>query len=131
MPKFLNNTAQPASERIRNIFISLRNFCRADSDSKVFCNIHDYIDSLIFILKNRLRGNLNRPNIEIIKNYGNLPRIECFPGQLKQVFMNILVNAIDMFDEMAQTRSFAEIKADPQQISLRTEIISNQVKISI
>jgi signal transduction histidine kinase len=130
LPKVLNSM-QGAIERIKNISISLRTFARADSDSKVFCNIHDSINSTILILKYRLKANEHRPGIEVIKNYGDLPKIECLPGQLNQVFMNIMANAIDVFDEMAQTRSFAEIKVDRQQISIRTEIISNQVKISI
>ncbi|WP_293340095.1 ATP-binding protein [Microcoleus sp. CAWBG58] len=129
LPKSLNSM-QIAIDRIRNISNSIRTFSRHDS-TKVFCNIHDNINSILLILKCRLKANQNRPEIEIIKNYGDLPKIECFSGQLSQVFMNILVNAIDMFDEMAQTRSSAEIKAHPQQISIRTEILSDQVKISI
>jgi signal transduction histidine kinase len=130
LPKLLNSM-QGAIDRIKNISISLRTFARADSDSKVFCNIHDSINSTLLILKYRLKADEHRPEIKVIKNYGDLPKLECFPGQLNQVFMNILANAIDVFDEMAQTRSLAEIKADRQQISIRTEIISNQVKISI
>lgn len=130
LPKLVNSM-QAAIDRIKNISISLRTFARADSDSKVFCNIHDSINSTILILKYRLKADEHRPEIKVIKNYGDLPKIECFPGQLNQVFMNILANAIDVFDEMTQTRSLAEIKADRQQITIRTEIISNQVKISI
>ncbi len=130
LPKLLNSM-QGAIDRIKNISISLRTFSRADSDSQVFYNIHDCINSTILILKYRLKANDHRPEIEVIKNYGDLPKVECFPGQLNQVFMNILANAIDVFDEIAQAQSFAEIKADRQQISIRTEIISNQAKISI
>jgi signal transduction histidine kinase len=130
LPKLLNSM-QGAIDRIKNISNSLRTFARADSDSKVFYNIHDSINSTILILKYRLKANEHRPEIKVIKNYGDLPKLECLPGQLNQVFMNILANAIDAFDEMAQTRSFAEIKADRQQITICTEIISNQVKISI
>jgi signal transduction histidine kinase len=130
LPKLLNSM-QGAIDRIKNISISLRTFARADSDSKVFHNIHDSINSTILILKYRLKANEQRPEIKVIKNYGDLPKLECLPGQLNQVFMNILANAIDLFDEIAQTRSFAELKTDRQQITIRTEIISNQVKISI
>ena len=130
LPKLLNSM-QGAIDRIQNISNSLRTFARADSDSQVFCNIHDSINSTILILKYRLKADEHRPEIKVIKNYGDLPKLECFPGQLNQVFMNILANAIDVFDEMIQTRSFAEIQANPQQITIRTEIISNHVKISI
>ncbi|MGL5064084.1 MAG: sensor histidine kinase [Microcoleus sp.] len=130
LPKLLNSM-QAAVDRIKNISTSLRNFARADSDSKVFCNIHDNINSTILILKYRLNANEYRPEIKIIKNYGDLPKVECFSGQLNQVFMNILANAIDVFDEMAQTRSFADMKNHKQQIAIDTEIMANRVKISI
>ena len=130
LPKLLNSM-QGAIDRIQNISNSLRTFARADSDYQVFCNIHDSINSTILILKYRLKADEHRPEIKVIKNYGDLPKVKCFSGQLNQVFMNILANAIDVFDEMIQTRSFTEIKANTQQITIRTEIISNQVKISI
>ena len=78
-----------------------------------------------------MKANNYRSAIQVTKDYGDLPTIECFPGQLNQVFMNILANAIDMFDEMAQTQSFKEIEANPQQITIRTQIESNQVYIRI
>jgi signal transduction histidine kinase len=71
------------------------------------------------------------PWIEVTKDYGDIPLIECFPGQLNQVFMNILANAIDVFDEMAQTQSFKQLQDNPQQITIRTGIESNQVYILI
>jgi signal transduction histidine kinase len=85
----------------------------------------------LLILKYRLKANEHRPAIQVIQDLGDLPTIECFPGQLNQVFMNILANAIDMFDEMAQTQSFKELEANPQKITIRTEVISNQVYIRI
>jgi signal transduction histidine kinase len=128
----LLNSMPIAIDRIMNLIAPIRNFCRPDSDFKVFCNIHNCIDTPILILKkHHFKANQHRPEIEIIKNYGDLPKIECFPAQLNQVFMTILVNAIDMFDKMAQTWSSAEIQAHPQQIFIHTEIISDQVKISI
>jgi signal transduction histidine kinase len=131
LPKSLNSM-QIAIDRIMNLVDPIRDFCRTDSDSKVFYNIHDCIDTSILILKkHHVKANQYRPEIEIIKNYGDLPKIECFPAQLSQVFMTILVNAIDMFDKRAQTRSSAKIQAHPQQISLHTDILSDRVKISI
>lgn len=130
LPKSLN-LMQIAIDRINNISTSLRYFTRADLYFKVFCNIHDNINSTLLILKYRLKTQQNRPEIKIIKNYGDIPKVECFSGQLSYVFMTILVNAIDMFDKMSQTRSSAEIQANPPQISIRTEILSDRVKISI
>nr|WP_256875115.1 hypothetical protein [Nostoc sp. C052] len=69
-------------------------------------NIHQGIDSTILILKHRLKANEQRPAIEVVTNYGNLPQIKCFPGQLNQVFMNVLANAIDALDESSQERRF-------------------------
>ncbi|MEB3118078.1 MAG: ATP-binding protein, partial [Limnothrix sp.] len=85
----------------------------------------------LLILKYRLKANANRPAIEVITNYGEIPLIDCFPGQLNQVFMNILANAIDMFDELAQGRSFKELEAHPQQITISTTLVNNQVQIAI
>ncbi len=120
-----------ATERIKGISTSLRTFSRADTEHKISANLHEGLDSTLLILKYRLKANQQRPAIQVIKDYGDLPPIECFPGQLNQVFMNILANAIDMFDEMAQTQSFQELKTNPQQITIRTSLESNQVYIRI
>jgi PAS domain S-box-containing protein len=120
-------------QRICEISNSLRTFSRADSENKVSFNIHDGLDSTILILKHRLKANENRPTIEVIKNYGNLPQIDCFPGQLNQVFMNILANSIDALEESNIGRSFAEIQANPNLITITTKLSedSKQVNISI
>ncbi len=102
-----------ACDRLENISTSLRTFSRTDQDYKVQFNIHEGIDSTILILKHRLKANQQRPAIEVITDYGNLPQVKCFPGQLNQVFMNILANAIDALDESNTGRSFAEIKDNP------------------
>lgn len=109
-------------QRIRNISTSLRNFSRANSDRKVYCNLHDGIDSTIMILKHRLKASEYRPNIEVIKNYDNIPEIECFSGQINQVFMNLLANAIDALEESNLGRSYVEIEANPNQIWIQTSL---------
>ncbi|NJL88348.1 MAG: hybrid sensor histidine kinase/response regulator [Coleofasciculaceae cyanobacterium SM2_1_6] len=118
-------------DRIQDISKSLRIFSRSDSISKVTFNIHDGIDSAILILKYRLKANDMRPEIQIIKNYGEVPLIECFPGQLNQVFMNIMVNAIDMFDEMAENNPSEDLQANPQQIMIDTSLVNKQLHICI
>lgn len=130
LPKLLNSM-QGASDRIQSISTSLRTFSRADTEHKVKANIHDGIDSTLLILKYRLKANEIRPEIKVIKNYGELPLVECFPGQLNQVFMNILANAIDMFDEMAKTQPSQDIKTYQQQIQIDTSLVENQVQIKI
>ncbi|MEG3850875.1 sensor histidine kinase [Microcoleus sp. herbarium13] len=130
LPKLLNSM-QGATDRIKSMSKSLRTFSRADTDRKVKANLHEGLDSTLLILKYRLKASEKRPAIAVIRDYGNLPDIECFPGQLNQVFMNILANAIDVFDDMAKTQSCCELQANPQQITIRSEIISNQVLILI
>jgi signal transduction histidine kinase len=113
-------------QRIRNISNSLRNFSRADSDRRVFCNIHNGLDSTIMILKHRLKATKLRPEIEVIKNYGHLPSITCFSGQLNQVFMNILANAIDALEESNFGRSYSEIEQNPNYILIETALTEDK-----
>ncbi|MCF4965740.1 GAF domain-containing sensor histidine kinase, partial [Nostoc sp. CMAA1605] len=129
-PKMLDSMTI-ACDRLKNISTSLRTFSRADRDYKVPFNLHEGIDSTILILKHRLKANEQRPAIEVITNYGDLPQIECFPGQLNQVFMNILANAIDALDELNHGRSFEAIQAHPNTITITTSIVDKFVKISI
>ncbi|MEH1944224.1 MAG: ATP-binding protein, partial [Nostoc sp.] len=130
LPKMIDSMSM-ACDRLKNISTSLRTFSRADRDYKVPFNIHQGIDSTILILKHRLKANEQRPAIEIVTNYGNLPQLECFPGQLNQVFMNLLANAIDALDESNQGRSFEENKAHPNCITITTSVENNLVKIAI
>ncbi|MDZ8256834.1 ATP-binding sensor histidine kinase [Nostoc sp. ChiQUE01b] len=130
LPKMIDSMSM-ACDRLKNISTSLRTFSRADQDYKVPFNIHEGIDSTILILKHRLKANPERPAIEVVTNYGNLPPIECFPGQLNQVFMNLLANAIDALDESNTGRSFEEIKVNPNCITITTSVQNNLVKIAI
>ncbi|MBE9050590.1 hybrid sensor histidine kinase/response regulator [Nostocales cyanobacterium LEGE 11386] len=109
-------------QRIRNISTSLRTFSREDSDRKVSCNIHDGIDSTIMILKHRLKVSEGRPDIEVIRDYDDLPEIKCFSGQMNQVFMNLLANAIDALEESNLGRSYSDIEANPNQITIQTRL---------
>ncbi|HYX17999.1 MAG TPA: response regulator [Nostoc sp.] len=118
-------------QRIRDISISLRNFSRADSDRKVSCNIHDGIDSTIMILKHRLKASEDHPDIQVIRDYDNLPEIECFIGQLNQVFMNLLANAIDALEESNVGRTYIEIEANPNQVLIQTSLTVNKKHILI
>ncbi|WP_138503573.1 AAA family ATPase [Nostoc sp. PA-18-2419] len=132
LPKLLDSMRLGVS-RIRSISNSLRNFSRADQDYKVPFDIHEGIDSTILILRHRLKANQNRPGIEIVKDYGKLPLVECFAGQLNQVFMNLLANAIDALEEYNIGRSLDEILANPNCITIKTSIAadSNHVLIKI
>ncbi len=118
---------------LRQISNGLRTFSRADSDSPVEANIHDGIDSTLIILEHRLKARSERPAINVHKRYGDLPLIECFFGQLNQVFMNILANAIDALEVSNQHRSFEDIQANPNHIVIKTEFImaTQQIQIRI
>jgi signal transduction histidine kinase len=105
----------------------LRTFSRADTDRPVACNIHDGIDSTIMILKHRLKGDRYRPEIQVIKEYGNLPQVECFAGQVNQVFMNILANAIDAIEESNQGLSYKDIAEKINRIIVRTSVTDDQL----
>ncbi len=130
LPKLIR-AMKDGGDRIKSISQSLRTFSRADTDTKQAFNLHDGIDSTLLILRHRLKANPARPEIQIRLDYSDLPAIQCFPGQLNQVFMNILANAIDMFDEVAQETSFADLIAAPQQITIRTFTVGEYVEIWI
>jgi PAS domain S-box-containing protein len=124
-PKLLTSM-QVGAERIQQIVVSLRNFSRMDESEMKAVNIHDGIDSTLAILQNRLKARSERSEIPIIKNYSHLPKIECYPGQLNQVFMNLLSNAIDALEEdLNQGRKF-----DPA-ITISTSLTTDRVIINI
>ncbi|AFZ18323.1 histidine kinase [Allocoleopsis franciscana PCC 7113] len=98
LPKLMDSM-QVGAERIHEIVQSLRSFSRLDEAEVKAVDIHEGIDSTLMILKSRLKATLKHPGIEVIKEYGQLPLVECYPGQLNQVFMNILVNSIDSLED--------------------------------
>ncbi|WP_017715758.1 PAS domain S-box protein [Kamptonema formosum] len=93
------NSMKVGADRIRQIVLSLRTFSRLDEADMKAVDIHDGIDSTLLILQNRLKAKPNGPAVQVLKEYGNLPLVECYAGQLNQVFMNILTNAIDALEE--------------------------------
>ncbi|MEA5577729.1 sensor histidine kinase [Anabaena sp. UHCC 0451] len=118
LPKILTSMKM-GTDRIREIILSLRNFSRLDQADKKAVNIHEGIDSTLLILNNRLKQ-----EIEVIRKYGDLPLVECYPAQLNQVFMNIISNAIDALLDQE--------KQEQKQITIQTEKINtNKVRISI
>ncbi|MEH2250245.1 sensor histidine kinase [Nostoc sp.] len=125
MAKILNSL-QLGSERIRNLSNSLRNFCRSDRDAKIFADLHQGLDSTLMILQHRIKANGDRPGIQIIKSYGVLPEVNCYIGQMNQVFMNILANAIDALDEAITQGKMINLIP---QIKVATEIDSEQLVV--
>ncbi|MBP0014427.1 MAG: GHKL domain-containing protein [Roseofilum sp. SBFL] len=94
-------------------------------------DLHEGLDSTLMILQNRLKAKPEHPEIQVIKDYGNIPRVECYAGQLNQVFMNLISNAIDSLDEYNQNRSYEEIKQNPSYIRIQTYPVQKRVKIVI
>mgnify|MGYP001791604512 CR=1 FL=1 len=126
------NSMEEGTSRIKDIVLSLRNFSRLDEAEFKRVDIHSGIDSTLMILHNRLKAKSIYPEIEIIKEYSYLPLIECYPGQLNQVFMNILANAIDALDDYNSKRTIEEIRLNPNYIKISTELtINKQIRISI
>jgi PAS domain S-box-containing protein len=122
----LMGSMQMGSERIIEIVQSLRSFSRHDEAEKKASDIHEGIDSTLLILHNRIKPKAGYPGIKICKDYGKLPLVDCHCGQLNQVLMNILSNAIDALEERDAERSPEEIQACPSQIRIRTESIENR-----
>jgi signal transduction histidine kinase len=93
---------QVGSERIQEIVKSLRTFSRLDEADMKSVDIHTGLESTLMILRHRIKARVDSPEIKILKNYGDLPLVECYPSQLNQVFMNILTNAIDAVEDRCQ-----------------------------
>ncbi len=127
LPKLLNSM-NVGADRIRQIVLSLRNFSRLDEAEMKSVDLHEGLDSTLMILEGRLKANGDFPGIKIIKEYGKLPLIECWAGQLNQVFMNILSNAIDVLydgekNKHLSVKSLSESPFLPTLV-IRTELLS-------
>jgi len=131
------HSMQAGAERIRQIVQSLRNFSRLDEAAIKEVDLHEGLESTLMILQHRLKGKLGKPNIEVYKDYGNLPKVECYPSLLNQVFMNLLNNALDALENKEppqlitiKTRAFT---VDNSQLETTedSEGVKNYVRISI
>ena len=119
------------SDRIQAIVLSLRNFSRLDESEYKAVNLHEGINNSLMIVQHRLKANSSRPMIQVIKDYGQLPLIECYAGQLNQVFMNLIVNAIDASEDAAQQKIQAGHSISPT-IWISSHIIdSDRVRLVI
>lgn len=125
LPKIMSSM-KIGAERIRSIIVSLRNFARLDEAEMKPVNLHEGIDNTLLILQHRFNPNVGFPGIEVIKEYGDLPLVECYAGQINQVFMNIISNAIDALIESVQ---MCGDDISSPQIRIITEFIGNKKAI--
>lgn len=124
LPKLLTSM-KVGADRIQQIVASLRTFSRMDEAEMKAVNIHDGLDSTLMILQHRIKAKHNHPEIQVIKEYGQLPLVECYAGQLNQVFMNILSNALDALEERDARLSVEEMRQNPSSIRIGTEMSSS------
>jgi two-component system, NtrC family, sensor kinase len=113
------------TSRIREIVVSLRNFSRMDEAEVKTVDIHEGIESTVLILQHRL-SHSKVGEIQLIHDYGNLPRITCYAGQLNQVFMNIIANAIDAIEEANFNRTADQTASQVGQITVRTSLLNQE-----
>ncbi|WP_293125744.1 PAS domain S-box protein [Okeania sp. SIO1I7] len=132
LPKLLDSIMAGA-ERIGDVVSSLKQFSTAEEESIKAVDIHKGLDSTLLILQNQFQGKGGRPDISLMKNYGSLPKVECYPGQLNQVFMHILTNAIDSLEEKHEDLVTKNISHQPfrPQILISTKVKDNSVEIAI
>ena len=116
-PKLLQSMGE-GIKRIHEISTSLRTFSRSDKERQSLFQLKDGINSTLLILRHRLKANTHRPAIEVIQHYEAMPDIHCLPGQMNQVFMNLLANAIDALDEASKAPSAAPQTENPSQITV-------------
>ena len=120
------------TDRIRQIVLSLRNFSRLDESEFKAVDLHEGIDNTLLILQHRLKAKPEFPAIEVVKNYGQLPLIECYPAQLNQVFMNLIANAIDVLEESVRQQTNDEPPSQAGTIWISTQMTAeDQVQIAI
>jgi signal transduction histidine kinase len=131
LPRILDSM-NLGSSRIRDIILALRTFARLDEADIKSVDVHQSIESTLMILGHRLKANADRSEIDVIKDYGELPLVECYAGLLNQVFMNLLTNALDALDAKARTQGYQGIGDETAQITITTKTLGSEwVKLII
>jgi signal transduction histidine kinase len=132
LPKMLNSM-NVGTSRIRNIVLGLRNFSRLDEADMKPVDIHEGLNNSLMILQHKLKTKSDRQEIEVIKEYAELPEVICYAGELNQVFMNILSNAIDALDDDKKSWVTSNTKnAQVPTIRITTELTDkNNIRIRI
>ncbi len=121
----LLNSMEMGADRIQQIVSSLRNFSRVDGETQELTDVQAGIEGTLLILRTRFSATADRPGIALVKEFGDIPPVSCHVGQLNQVVMNLIANAIDAIDEDAASREFEANVAAPKQITIVTEQLSD------
>ncbi|MBD2497488.1 GAF domain-containing protein [Nostoc sp. FACHB-280] len=129
LPKMISSM-QVGADRIRSIVLSLRNFSRLDEAENKPVDLHEGIDNTLLILQHRLKSTTNFTGIDVLKDYGDLPLIECYAGQINQVFMNILTNAIDVLENQGDLAQ-EKFQLPKPKISISTRLANDTSRILI
>jgi signal transduction histidine kinase len=133
LPRLLDSM-RVGADRIREIVHSLRNFSRLDEAEMKPVDIHEGINNSLMILHSRLRAKTGHPEIKVNKEYGSLPEVICYPGKLNQVFMNLVVNAIDALEaigaEAVEQNGHSCCQPRVPTITIKTEIIDKKPVIN-
>ncbi|MEA5624276.1 response regulator [Nostoc sp. UHCC 0251] len=122
---------QVGTDRVTEIVSYLNNFSRHREAGKKLVNLHEGLDSTLLILGHRFKYNAHQPTIKLVKEYGSLPLVECFPGEINQVFMNLICNAIDAIEEKYKNKDIETVYQNPGVIKIKTEAIGEQVILRI
>ncbi|MBC6433986.1 hybrid sensor histidine kinase/response regulator [Nostoc sp. HG1] len=122
---------QVGTDRVREIVSYLNNFSRHRETGKKLANLHEGLDSTLLILGHRFKYNAHQPTIKLVKEYGSLPLVECFPGEINQVFMNLICNAIDAIEEKYKNKDIETVYQNPGVIKIKTEAIGEQVILRV
>ena len=131
LPKIIGSR-EIGTSRIREIVLSLRNFSHMDEAEFKMVDIHRGIENTLLILEHRLKFDSNSRRIEVIKQFGNIPLVNCYPGQLNQVFVNIIANAIDALEEANCSASCQDLDRDQALIRIQTRTVDDRyVEIAI
>ena len=133
LPKLMSSM-KLGTDTIKGIMQSLRNFSRSDGENKKLVDIHEGIEATLMILQHRLKAYPKRPAIQIVKDYSVLPKVKCYPGQLNQVFMNLLANAIDVLEESIiedQELNCKDFTCINPKIRIATTIDKYQITVKI
>ncbi|MHC5739373.1 hybrid sensor histidine kinase/response regulator [Nostoc sp.] len=118
---------QVGTDRVTEIVSYLNNFSRHREAGKKLANLHEGLESTLLILGHRFKRNAHHPAIQLVKDYGDLPLVECFPGEINQVFMNLICNAIDAIEETNKNKDIDTIYQNTGVIKIKTEAIGEQV----